>query len=124
MFPVNFVLVLLTGYSVKPVVMIWLIVFLALVFLILCLALLSIIILEVDTRIPELQVRLGSIINARIWYAQEWWIKIQMPFYWKTFRLADIHSKRSNKKISIKKKKTKKRRMLNKLLKKMPRVAK
>jgi hypothetical protein len=104
--------------------MAWVIGILALLVLIICLLLLSIIILEVDTRVPQAALRWGVIANAKIWYAGEWWLKLQFPFYRKTFRIADMKSKRTKRKAIIEKEKPKKRRKLNLIIKKIYRVIK
>jgi len=104
--------------------MAWVIGILTMLVLIICLLLLSIIIIEVDTRVPEAAVRWGVIGNAKIWYAGEWWLRLQLPFYRKTFRMADMKSNRLKRKTIIEKEKPKKGRKLKLVVKKIFRVMK
>jgi len=88
--------------------MFWLISIITLLLFILCLILLSVIVVEVDTRIPGAGMRWGIIGKARIWYDDEWWLGIQVLFYRKNIRLAGIKRKNSKpvkKSLKIKPKK-------------------
>lgn len=74
-------------------------------------------IIEVDTRIPEAQVRWRSIGHARIWFEDEWWFSFQVFFYRKTIRLSGIKAKPQKAKPPVKKKKTKKLKLTRVLIK-------
>ena len=103
--------------------MIWLIGILALIFITLCIILLSILVIEIDTRIPQAGIRWGTIGKARIWYDEEWWLSIQLLFYRKIFRMADIKNKPAKTKNEAKNK-TKKTGRVKNILKRMSRTIK
>jgi len=67
---------------------------LAIILLVFCLLLswlfFSKIVLEVDTRIARAEVRWQGIGSVKIWYDDEWWVIVSVPFYGKTIRFADI----------------------------------
>jgi hypothetical protein len=104
--------------------MAWVISISAMLVIIISLLLLSIIIIEVDTRIPQAALSWGVIGNAKIWYAGEWWLMLQFPFYRKTFRMADIKSKQKKRETWPKKEKPKKRRKLSLMIRRIYQVIK
>ena len=71
--------------------------------------LLSLLVIEIDTRVPGASMRWGALAKASIWYDDEWRMYIQVLFYRKTIGLARIKSKPVNKKPPAAKKKSKKR---------------
>jgi hypothetical protein len=85
---------------------------------------LSPLVVEVDTRVPYASFRWISIGQARIWYEGDWWINIQVLFFRKTMRLADMMNKPKQKKADKEKKKPAKRTNKWLLLRKLVRVIK
>jgi len=72
--------------------MIWLLIVLLFLILCICWTLFSPLYMEVDTRTPMAALRWIGIGRMRIWYEDEWWLRIQFPFFRKTFRIADMKS--------------------------------
>ena len=97
--------------------MIWIIVILLLLILLLSWLLLSSLNIELDSRIPRAGIKWGTIGNARIWYEEGWRMHVHVPFYQKTFNLAEI--KRKPRKIIPEDagNKEKKRRNLRRMIK-------
>ncbi|OQP58173.1 hypothetical protein A3860_07565 [Niastella vici] len=44
--------------------------------------------IEIDTRVPEANLRWVSVGQCRIWFQQEWLLNVQILFYRHTFRLS------------------------------------
>ncbi len=97
--------------------MYWLIGIVVFIFLLVFVFLLSVIVIEIDTRVPGAAMRFGGIAKAKIWYEDEWWLDIRVLFYRKLIRMAGIKKKPAQPK-RVKKKPNKKRqkRMLRKIL--------
>jgi len=99
--------------------MFWLIGVAVLIFLIFFIFLLSAIVIEVDTRVPQAGIRWGSLGKAKIWYNNEWWLSVQLLFYRKTIQVTGIKSKANKTVAAIAKKKPKKKLILKKFSKKI-----
>jgi hypothetical protein len=84
--------------------MIWVIGIAALLILILYWLLVSPLVIEIDTRLPQAELRWISIGNVRIWYENEWWLSMRIFFFRKTIRLAKIKNKSKKNKSPIEKK--------------------
>ena len=97
--------------------MLWIAVILLLLILLLCWLLLSSLNIELDSRVPRAGIKWGTIGNAGIWYEEGWRMHVHVPFYQKTFNLAEI--KRKPRKIVTEdaEKKNKKRRNLRRMIK-------
>ena len=97
--------------------MLWIAVILLLLILLLSWLLLSSLNIELDSRIPRAGIKWGTIGNARIWYEEGWRMHVHVPFYQKTFNLAEI--KRKPRKIIPEDagNKEKKRRNLRRMIK-------
>ncbi|HEY6063946.1 MAG TPA: hypothetical protein VIV35_10080 [Chitinophagaceae bacterium] len=104
--------------------MIWLTGIVVLLIFILCWLLVSPLVIEIDTRVPHAGLRWVSIGNARIWYENEWWLSMQILFFRKTFRLAEMKSKPKKIKNGKEKKKPGKRMKVSRVLRKLWRVVK
>lgn len=98
--------------------MFWFTGLLVFIFLIAALVLLSVLVIEVDTRIPQAVVRWGHLGKAKIWYDEEWWLSMQLPFYRKTMRVAEIKTKPAKKEIATTKKKPVKKITIKRVVKK------
>lgn len=99
--------------------MYWLIGIAVFILLLVCLFLFSVIVIEMDTRVPAAAIRFGGIAKAKIWYDDEWWLDIQVLFYYKHIRMSGIKKKPALAKAKrIKKKSNKKmqKRMLRKII--------
>jgi hypothetical protein len=81
--------------------MFWLFGVLMLVLLIITWLMTSLLEMDLDTRIPQAELRWKTIGRARIWYEQEWFVRFSILFFSRTFALSAL-SKRSSrpKKIS------------------------
>ena len=99
--------------------MIWLIIILF-ICTILGFLLFSKVIVEVDTRIAKAELHWQGIGMVKIWYEDDWWLSMKVPFYRKTLRFADM-KKESKTPTDRPKKKRNKRpgmiRMLRKTIK-------
>jgi hypothetical protein len=73
--------------------MVWLLIVLLFLILCICWILFSPLYMEVDTRTPMASLRWTGIGRMRIWYEEEWWLRIQFPFFHKTFKVADMNSR-------------------------------
>lgn len=104
--------------------MFWLISILVIFILILCLVLLSVIVIEVDTRIPQAGFRWGNLGTATIWYDDEWWLGIQVLFYRKKIRMSAIKRKSAKIQVANARKKPAKKRKLKDVLRKVFSVVK
>lgn len=60
--------------------------------------------MEIDTRVPEANLRWKSIGRCRIWYQEEWLLYVQAPFYRHTFRLAAFSSQKKKPAEKVKRK--------------------
>jgi hypothetical protein len=90
--------------------MIWLIIVLLSLLIFLCWLLHSAVVVEIDSRIPAVNLRWAGIGKAVIWYDKEWWLSMQILFYKKTIRFSEMKSK-PRKKLEPAAKKKPKRRM-------------
>ncbi len=97
--------------------MVWISGLLLLLILLLCWLLLSALNIELDSRVPRAGITWGAIGNAKIWYEETWKMQIRVPFYKKTFNLAEL--KRKPRKLVPEhfERKVKKRRNLRRVLK-------
>lgn len=102
--------------------MLWLIGIVVLIFLILCIFLVSVLVIEVDTRVPQAGIRWGFLGKAIIWYDDEWWLSMQLLFFRKTIRVASIKMKSAKKETVIEKQAPKKRKKIKRLLKRILRI--
>lgn len=102
--------------------MLWLIGIVVLIFLILCIFLVSVLVIEVDTRVPQAGIRWFFLGKAIIWYDDEWWLSMQLLFFRKTIRVASIKMKSAKKETVIEKQAPKKRKKIKRLLKRILRI--
>jgi hypothetical protein len=91
--------------------MIWLIIILS-ISLLLGFLLFSRIVVEVDTRIAKAELRWQGIGMVKVWYEDEWWLSMKVPFYRKTLRFADIKKRSKTPKDQPRKKRNKRPGML------------
>lgn len=88
--------------------------------LIFCWLLLSVVVVELDTRVPEMSLQWISIGEARIWHEEEWCLQFRILFYKKTIQIEKIKIKPKKAKETVGKKKSKKsvniRRLWNKII--------
>jgi len=104
--------------------MIWLIGIVVFLLLILCWLLISPLVINIDTRIPNAGIRWVSIGNARIWFEEEWWLSMRILFFRKTFRLAEIKGKPRKTKVRKEIKESKRKTNINRMMMKIVRVIK
>jgi hypothetical protein len=103
--------------------MTWLIIILLFIGILLGWLLFSLLKLEVDTRIPNAELRWIGVGSVRIWYEDEWWLSIRLFFYRKTIRFTQINT-RSEKLNSTAKTEQRKKLKIKRRLKKIIRVIK
>ncbi|MFI5130489.1 MAG: hypothetical protein ACHQFX_10880 [Chitinophagales bacterium] len=70
--------------------MTWVIIIVLFICLLLGFLFFSLIVVEVDTRIAKAEVRWKGIGTVKIWYEDDWWLSMKVPFYRKTLRFTDI----------------------------------
>jgi hypothetical protein len=102
----------------------WVIGLMLLLILLLCWILFSLLSLELDTRVPQAGIKWGIIGKVRIWYDDVWRLRINAPFYEKTFCLSELKTKPRKIKTTGTGKKEKKKRSLRTILKMITAITK
>lgn len=99
-------------------IMYWLIGILLFLFLIICWLLIAPLVMIIDTTRPIASIKWVTLGSAKIWYEEEWWVSMRIPFYRRTWRLADLLKKKPIKKVEAKKKSPSKKLPLSKKMEK------
>lgn len=73
----------------------------------------------VDTRQPIAMIKWVTLGSARIWYDEEWWVSMRIPFLQRTWKLTELMKKRSKKVVPGKKREKPQRLKKSRLIKKM-----
>lgn len=102
--------------------MIWLLGIIFFLVLFTCWVLFSTLVIQVDTRVKQADIRLGYIANASIWYDTEWRMGIRVLFLRRMFNLSGLKKSPAKRKPARRKKKTGKKRNTAQFMKKMIRV--
>jgi hypothetical protein len=73
--------------------MFWLFGLLMLVLLVITWLMSSVLEMDLDTRIPQAELRWGTIGRVRVWFEQEWLIRFKILFFSRTFTLSELQKK-------------------------------
>ena len=92
------IIVTVTGLQ-KLRFVVWVMIIFLFILSVLTWLLISPLILEIDTRIPVIEVRWVSIGKAMIWYENEWLLSFRVLFFRKTVRMEAIKGKSGKKKV-------------------------
>lgn len=102
--------------------MIWLFGILLFFLLLIVWVLCSALVLQVDTRVMQADMRLGYMASASIWYDSEWRLGVRVFFFRKTMRLAGLKRSTGKKKTVRRKRSPRKKMNARRFIKKMLRV--